>query len=86
MSVAAQLIIYAGGIAVAAVIFRLLGGRIPRAIAVGLAFWVAMLSFHPLFHTAGGRLGFVAWVAWVAVVSVIVAGLYALLSRGSDRA
>jgi len=86
MSVAAQIVTYAGGILVATLIFRLLSGRTPKAIAVGLAFWVAMLSFYPLRQSTGGRLSFIAWAMWVAIVSVAGAGLYALLSRRSDRA
>ena len=73
------------GIITAACIFRLLCGRIPEAVLVGLTFWVAMVTFYPLRQSTGGQMSFTAWAVWVTTVSVVIAGIYALLRRSDNR-
>lgn len=85
MSYTLALVVYAGGIAAAALIYRLLRRAAPPEVALGVGFWVATLTFHPLRQAGGGQIGFVAWAAWAAICAVAVACLYSLLRRSAGK-
>jgi hypothetical protein len=85
MSYTLALVIYAGGIAAAALIYRLLRRTTSPGVAFGVGFWVATLAFHPLRQAGDGRIGFAAWAVWAAICAVAVACLYSVLRRSAGK-
>jgi hypothetical protein len=78
MSITTAIIIYVAGIAAAALLRSgLLHRRVSDPIASGLAWYVLMLTQHPLMLTTGSTMSFLAWAIWGVFITVVIVVIWA---------
>jgi uncharacterized membrane protein YoaK (UPF0700 family) len=83
MSLTISLITYALGIAVASLIYRLLGRWVSEAIALGVSVMIVLIAGYPLGLWLMGEphQSFSSHVIWSALGALTATGLCSLLSR-----
>ncbi|HEX8921232.1 MAG TPA: hypothetical protein VF766_07120 [Pyrinomonadaceae bacterium] len=83
MSLTASIVTYVLGIAVATLIYRLLGRRISEAIALGVSVMVMLLAFYPLtlWLTDEPSQSLRIYTIWSALGALTATGLCSLLVR-----
>lgn len=81
MSTTGAILIFVGGVFLAAVISWLFRHSRREPLAVGVAFLIVMLSSYPLTGAYGGRSSFFAHAVWVTVVAAAFTFGYVKLRR-----
>jgi CHASE2 domain-containing sensor protein len=81
MNTTEAILIFVGGVFLAAVISWLFRRSRREPLAVGVAFLIVLLSSYSLTRAYGGWLSFIAYAVWVTVVAAAFTFAYAKLRK-----